>query len=136
MGIALLAVLAVLYFFVNYQRRTVQYTTTGLEIPDAVHAYGGRVIEITSHYIVLRALSESNYLEEDTELRIDITSNTKIVRYSLPKRVPYEAKVVEAHETPITVADIQEGDMVEVYTDANSRGKSIFPADVIRVIEL
>ena len=129
-----MGVLGLLYYF-NFREVEDEHTVTGLKIPDRVQAYTGIVREVTPQYIKIDALSQINYLPEDTRLRVDIMEDTKITRYTLAKFASYDDKVPQLEEVPIQASEITVGDTVEAHAKANIKGRLMFPADTIRVIE-
>lgn len=109
------------------------YTSLGVEIPKKVYAYNGVVENIGEDYLDVRASASNNYLERDTLLKVFFNDETKFARYSLPRGISEETKIIEGHTEAIVFDDVHKGDTVEVFTRGGEKSMS-FTADQIKVI--
>ena len=102
---------------------TIVDITAPLEVND-VSSVVGRVISLKGDELIINAIAETNFLEEDTLIVIILTEDTRYFNH-----ITFSSTIVESGKNEIAV-----GDEVVAKGGGNVKGKEEFEAETLTII--
>jgi len=105
---------------------------SGVVIPEQVHSYQGKVLQITDRDFKITVSALNNFLQKDKKLTIRFDEKTVFSQRKLELQTNQDPKI---SYLPISVRDLKVGNQVVVITRQNVKNKDEFRAEAVRVIK-
>ena len=133
--IILILILIIGIIVVNQTNKTKLNSSKNLQnnqaqIQSTVNSYVGKITTINNNNILIKALSDKNYLDKDTTLKITLDEKTQFIALYIPKILKKNVKITKK---VIDKNDLKVGQNIVVYSSKNLRNQTSFIAEKIEV---